>query len=271
MSNEREREREKGLGREIEIGGGEREKEGTKKEIEIGRKSMIKISATINIMMLITLAIKKGIMITGARGQMIRSTWTEDDVEEEDYKETIFMQLAQQEEEDLSRIKEESRRRRQAILEKYKTQQSQKKHELKADETGKASLVCLNQDQTRHLSVPGFRQFDDVSTDIKCGKGDRTRYQSHILDFNQMSEFMNQKCSVPRKIPSGWFNSMFGFESESWESDAAITKYLGLDESDPSLAKLALSVFNSTLQRQDEVLDLHKNSMGKHLLDFVRA
>ncbi|KAL1809256.1 hypothetical protein ACET3Z_026246 [Daucus carota] len=165
-----------------------------------------------------------------------------DDVEEEDYKETIFMQLAQQEEEDLSRIKEESRRRRQAILEKYKTQQSQKKHELKADETDLA--------KTRHLSVPGFRQFDDVSTDIKCGKGDRTRYQSHILDFNQMSEFMNQKCSVPRKIPSGWFNSMFGFESESWESDAAIT---------------------NTLQRQDEVLDLHKNSMGKHLLDFVRA
>ena len=44
-----------------------------------------------------------------------------------------------------------------------------------------------------------------------------------------MSEFMNQKCSVPGKIPSGWFNSMFGFESESWESDAARTKYLGLD------------------------------------------
>nr|XP_017234883.1 PREDICTED: serine/threonine-protein kinase prpf4B [Daucus carota subsp. sativus] len=58
-----------------------------------------------------------------------------DDVEEEDYKETIFMQPAEQEEEDLSRIKEESRRRRQAILEKYKTQQSQQKHELKPDET----------------------------------------------------------------------------------------------------------------------------------------
>ncbi|KAL1817325.1 hypothetical protein ACET3Z_019899 [Daucus carota] len=64
-----------------------------------------------------------------------------------------------------------------------------------------------------NLSVPGFGQFDDVSTDIKCGKGDRTRYQSHILDFNQMSEFMNQKCSVPGKIPSSWFNSMFGFET----------------------------------------------------------
>ena len=52
---------------------------------------------------------------------------------------------------------------------------------------GEDSLVCLNQDQTRQLSVPGFGQFDDVSTDIKCGKGDRTRYQSDILDFNQVN------------------------------------------------------------------------------------
>ncbi|KAL8100704.1 MACPF domain-containing protein At1g14780-like [Apium graveolens] len=94
---------------------------------------------------------------------------------------------------------------------------------------GKDSLVSLTRDQTKQLSVPGFGEFNDVSADIKCGKGDRTRYQSDILDFNQMSEFMNQKCSVPGKIPSGWFNSMFGFESESWESDAAKTKYLGLD------------------------------------------
>ncbi|KAK1352740.1 MACPF domain-containing protein [Heracleum sosnowskyi] len=94
---------------------------------------------------------------------------------------------------------------------------------------GKDSLVSLTQDQTKQLSVPGFGLFNDVSTDIKCGKGDRTRYQSDILDFKQMSEFMNQKCSVPGKIPSGWFNSMFGFESESWQRDAARTKYLGLD------------------------------------------
>lgn len=36
-----------------------------------------------------------------------------------------------QEEEDLNRIKEESRRRRQAILEKYKTQQLQQQLEVK--------------------------------------------------------------------------------------------------------------------------------------------
>lgn len=44
-----------------------------------------------------------------------------------------------------------------------------------------------------------------------------------------MSEFLNQKSSIPGKIPSGLFNSMFGFDGSSWAIDAANTKYLGLD------------------------------------------
>lgn len=44
-----------------------------------------------------------------------------------------------------------------------------------------------------------------------------------------MSEFFNHKCSVPGKIPSGLFNSMFGFQSGSWAVDASGTKNLGLD------------------------------------------
>ncbi|KAK3023457.1 hypothetical protein RJ639_042669 [Escallonia herrerae] len=94
---------------------------------------------------------------------------------------------------------------------------------------GHDRLVLLNETETRELVVPGFGSFDGVSTDIKCDKGHRIRYQSDILDFNQMSEFFNQKCSVPGKIPSGLFNAMFGFESGSWATDAANTKYLGLD------------------------------------------
>ncbi|KAK2996717.1 hypothetical protein RJ639_024787, partial [Escallonia herrerae] len=93
---------------------------------------------------------------------------------------------------------------------------------------GHDRLVLLNETETRELMVPGFGSFDGVSTDIKCDKGDRTRYQSDILHFNQMSEFFNRKCSVPGKIPSGLFNAMFGFESGSWATDAANTKYLGL-------------------------------------------
>lgn len=41
----------------------------------------------------------------------------------------VSLQVADQEEEDLHRIKEESRRRTQAILEKYKSQQSQSQQE----------------------------------------------------------------------------------------------------------------------------------------------
>lgn len=44
-----------------------------------------------------------------------------------------------------------------------------------------------------------------------------------------MSEFFNQKSAVPGKIPSGMFNSMFGFQSNCWANDAAQIKYLGLD------------------------------------------
>ncbi|XP_068662777.1 uncharacterized protein [Aristolochia californica] len=45
---------------------------------------------------------------------------TRDAVEQEDYEERIALRLAEQEEEDVGIIKEESRKRRQAILEKYK-------------------------------------------------------------------------------------------------------------------------------------------------------
>ena len=54
------------------------------------------------------------------------------------------MQLDDQEEEDLNRIKEESRRRRQAILEKYKTQQLQQHVEVKGhSEDSEKGTYCL--------------------------------------------------------------------------------------------------------------------------------
>nr|XP_043612687.1 MACPF domain-containing protein At1g14780 [Erigeron canadensis] len=93
---------------------------------------------------------------------------------------------------------------------------------------GNERLVVLN-DYESELLVPGFGSFKGVSPDIKCDKGDRVRFQSDILDFNQMSEFFNNKCSVPGKIPNGFFNAMFGLQSGSWASDVANTKYLGLD------------------------------------------
>ncbi|TXG57072.1 hypothetical protein EZV62_018385 [Acer yangbiense] len=94
---------------------------------------------------------------------------------------------------------------------------------------GNERLVVLNETDKREIIVPCLGSINDVSIDIKCDKGDHTRYQSDILTFNQMSEFFNQKSSVPSKIPSGLFNAMFGFQSGSWATDAGNTKYLGLD------------------------------------------
>nr|DAD35809.1 TPA_asm: hypothetical protein HUJ06_006449 [Nelumbo nucifera] len=87
---------------------------------------------------------------------------------------------------------------------------------------GKRRLVLLDETDKRELAVPGFGFYNDVSVDIKCDKGDRTRYQSDVLEFNK-------KCSLPGKIPSGLFNSMFGFNSSSWARDASETKCLALD------------------------------------------
>nr|KYP61509.1 hypothetical protein KK1_016003 [Cajanus cajan] len=94
---------------------------------------------------------------------------------------------------------------------------------------GEERLVVLNETEKRVLRVPGLGGIRDVSVDIKCDKGDRTRYQSDILTFTQMSELFNQKSSIPGRIPSGYFNAMFGFEEDSWATDAANTKCLGID------------------------------------------
>lgn len=54
---------------------------------------------------------------------------------------------------------------------------------------GEERLIVLNETERRELMVPGFGAVRDVSVDIKCDKGDRTRYQSDILTFTQVSHF----------------------------------------------------------------------------------
>ncbi|CAN1297297.1 MACPF domain-containing protein At4g24290 [Linum perenne] len=93
---------------------------------------------------------------------------------------------------------------------------------------GEERLVQLSE-TTPELSIPGYGVVSGVSGDIRCDKGDRVRHQSDVLEFHQMSELFNLKSSVSGKIPSGHFNSMFGFESGSWGPDARNTKCLGLD------------------------------------------
>ncbi|KAL5995197.1 hypothetical protein ACLOJK_025255 [Asimina triloba] len=64
--------------------------------------------------------------------------------EEQEYNEKVALKLAQQEEEDIDRIKEESRKRRQAILEKYK-QQKAEPHDKDSGTEEKTSLVDEHQ------------------------------------------------------------------------------------------------------------------------------
>lgn len=63
-----------------------------------------------------------------------------DELEQENFQENTVLQLAEKEEEEIDRIKEESRKRKQAILEKFKTRQSQQKLESKMEINAKISL-----------------------------------------------------------------------------------------------------------------------------------
>ncbi|CAL9015532.1 unnamed protein product [Prunus brigantina] len=92
----------------------------------------------------------------------------------------------------------------------------------------KSMLIELDPTRTRDLVVPGGAVVPDVSTSIKCDKGERTRFRSDVVSFNQMSEQYNKELSLSGKIPSGLFNTMFNF-SGCWQKDAAPTKTLAFD------------------------------------------
>ena len=55
---------------------------------------------------------------------------------------------------------------------------------------GQKRLILLNETEKRELNIPGFGFIKDVPVDIKCDKGDRTRLQSDILTFTQVSHFI---------------------------------------------------------------------------------
>ncbi|KAG2605165.1 MACPF domain-containing protein At1g14780-like [Panicum virgatum] len=88
--------------------------------------------------------------------------------------------------------------------------------------------------------VPGFRVVADVPADVKCGKGDRIRFKSDVLEFNKMSEVFNHRNSLAGKIPLGLFNSCFDLECSSWAEDASATKCLAFDGYFISLLDLRL-------------------------------
>lgn len=89
-------------------------------------------------------------------------------------------------------------------------------------------LIEIDEDGGREIILPGGISIPNVSKSIKCDKGERTRFRSDVLSFQQMSEQFNQELSLTGKIPSGHFNAMFEFSS-CWQKDAANTKTLSFD------------------------------------------
>ncbi|KAL6634388.1 hypothetical protein ACP70R_027059 [Stipagrostis hirtigluma subsp. patula] len=89
-----------------------------------------------------------------------------------------------------------------------------------------------------------------VPRGVGVDKGDRIRFRSDVLEFNQMSELINQKSSVQGKVPSGYFNALFDL-SGAWLTDAKETKHLAFDGYFISLYNLHLKA--SPLVLRDEV------------------
>ncbi|KAL5711617.1 hypothetical protein ACHQM5_013884 [Ranunculus cassubicifolius] len=111
-------------------------------------------------------------------------------------------------------------------------------------------LVVLDEDDQRDIVIPGGQVIHGVSKDIRCDKGDRIRFKSDVLEFNQMSELLNQKSMVQGKVPSGFFNAIFELTG-AWMNDANDTKYLAFDGYFISLYYLHLT--SSPLILRDEV------------------
>lgn len=94
--------------------------------------------------------------------------------------------------------------------------------------SSKSRLIEIDEDSGREVVLPGGISTLNVSKSIKCDKGERTRFRSDVLPFQQMSEQFNQEISLTGKIPSGLFNAMFEY-SGCWQKDAANTKTLAFD------------------------------------------
>uniref|UniRef100_A0A453GTH3 MACPF domain-containing protein n=1 Tax=Aegilops tauschii subsp. strangulata TaxID=200361 RepID=A0A453GTH3_AEGTS len=103
------------------------------------------------------------------------------------------------------------------------------------------SLIELYCDGTEDIVLPGcLTKVTGVPKSIKCDKGERMRFRSDVLSFQQMSEQFNRELSLSGKIPSGQFNCMFEFTG-SWQKDAARTKSLAFDGWCITLYNVALS------------------------------
>ncbi|ERN20517.1 MACPF domain-containing protein NSL1 [Amborella trichopoda] len=89
-------------------------------------------------------------------------------------------------------------------------------------------LIKIEETLVRDIDLPVGVIVSNVPKSITYGKGERTRFSSDVLSFQQMSEHFNRDLSLSGKIPSGLFNAMFGFPG-CWQKDAAASQILAFD------------------------------------------
>uniref|UniRef100_A0A0C9QWN6 TSA: Wollemia nobilis Ref_Wollemi_Transcript_3683_2563 transcribed RNA sequence n=1 Tax=Wollemia nobilis TaxID=56998 RepID=A0A0C9QWN6_9CONI len=111
------------------------------------------------------------------------------------------------------------------------------------------SLVEVDQEHTRDLTVYKDVSVPGVSRDIKCLQGENSRFKTGVVDFHQMAANFNQPFSLPDKIPLGSFNAMFNF-SGSWQADRASTKSLAMDGVSIALYTVQLMKFPLILREE---------------------
>lgn len=107
-------------------------------------------------------------------------------------------------------------------------------------------LIGIDDEQVRDIVIPGGILIQNVSKSINCDKGERMRFSSDILSFQQMAEQFNQDVSLSGRIPTGQFNAAFEFTG-SWQKDAANTKSLAIDGVFITLYSITLNKSQMTL------------------------
>lgn len=55
---------------------------------------------------------------------------------------------------------------------------------------GESRLIEIDEEQGREIVLPGGISVPNVSKSIKCDKGERTRFRSDVLTFQQVSFFL---------------------------------------------------------------------------------
>ncbi|KAK4254449.1 hypothetical protein QN277_009833 [Acacia crassicarpa] len=81
-------------------------------------------------------------------------------------------------------------------------------------------LIEIDEDDGREVVLPDGVSIPNVSKSIKCDKGERTRFRSDVLSFQQMSEQFNQELSLTEKSQMVLCDNVKNSVPSSWDPPA---------------------------------------------------